>query len=484
MRTGRIVQALATLCVGLCLLSLSAATALAGTKLNIDYVDATDFLKNGKIRFYVDLLDDKGRVIEDLDGDEVSVFIDEEEVPGTIEVLTYEEANERLAVAMLLAGHHGYVPQAEGDPNILAMEKEGFAAFVNDLDTNDKVTAYFYDNTGLQPVVDWRDAGADVADSIMERVKRSSAAEEKGTAAPDFYKLVGKMLDKFDEGGDGFPRRQVLYLMSDGFDKRAQKGAEKVEKKIRSISEAARDKGVKIYTVGFTLSDPTYLVGLGSLASKTGGVYRSVKAVGDIQDALEGFAAEFKKQYVLDFTPNDDFEGKEKKAALRIELVTPKGENLNRDYDTKVTIQAKPFKWWLILVWIGGILGGLGLVFLIIKLVSGMANRRPAPVADESYEGPYKGRLSVVGGPYAGQEFFVVDDETTIGSIDGNSIVIPGGGMSRRHAGIHVEEMRFELADFGSTCGTFVNGNQITKTFLRDSDEIRLGEHVLKFTLK
>ena len=346
------------------------------------------------------------------------------------------------------------------------------------------MTAYFYDNTGLQPIVDWRDAGRDVAESIMERVKRSSAAEEKGTGAPDFYKIVSKMLEKFDEGGEGFPRRQLLYLMSDGFDKRAQKGADKVEKRIRSISEAARDMGVKIYTVGFTLSDPTYLVGLGSLASKTGGVYRHVKSVGDIQDSLEAFAAEFKKQYVLDFTPNEDFEGKEKKAAIRIELKTPKGENLDRDYDTKVTIQAKPFKWSSLLGWIGGVLALLALIFVGIKVASGLANRRPAPVVDEHYEGPYKARLRVVAGPYTGQEFFVVDDETTIGSIDGNSIVIPGGGMSRRHAGIQVEDMRFELADFGSTCGTFVNDNQVTKTFLRDSDELRMGEHVLKFTLK
>ena len=119
-----------------------------------------------------------------------------------------------------------------------------------------------------------------------------------------------------------------------------------------------------------------------------------------------------------------------------------------------------------------------------MKVVSGLSKRAPAPVLDETYEGPYKGRLRVIGGPFSGQEFFVVDDETTIGSIEGNSIVIPGGGMSRRHAGIHVDEMRFELADFGSTCGTFVNGNQVTKTFLRDGDELRLGEHVLKFTLK
>jgi pSer/pThr/pTyr-binding forkhead associated (FHA) protein len=135
-------------------------------------------------------------------------------------------------------------------------------------------------------------------------------------------------------------------------------------------------------------------------------------------------------------------------------------------------------------VWLGAILGVLGVIFLLIKLISALANRRPAPVVEGPYGGPFKGRLSVVGGPYAGQEFFIVDDETTLGSIDGNSIVIPGGGMSRRHAGIQVDDMRFEMADFGSTCGTFVNGNQITKTFLRDGDEIRMGEHTLKFTLK
>ena len=47
-------------------------------------------------------------------------------VKGTVEVMTYQEANERVAVSMLLAAHHGYVPQDEGDPNILEMEKEGF----------------------------------------------------------------------------------------------------------------------------------------------------------------------------------------------------------------------------------------------------------------------------------------------------------------------------------------------------------------------
>jgi hypothetical protein len=293
------------------------------------------------------------------------------------------------------------------------------------------------------------------------------------------------MLEKFDEGGDGFPRRMILLLMSDGFDRRAQRGGDKLEKKVKSISEQAADRSVKIYTVGFSLSDAPYLVHLGSLASKTNGVYRQVKSPGEIKDTIEGIAAQLKKQYVLDFKPNPDFDGREKKARVRIEVVTPNGEALADDYDLKVRIQQKPFAWKTILVWAASVLGGVVLLILLFKVVRMVANRRPAaPEEPQRYEGPYKARLAVLEGDYAGHEFFVIGEQTTIGSIPGNDIVIPGGGVSRRHAGIHVDEMRFELADFGSTSGTFVNGKGITKTFLRDGDQIRMGEHLLKFHLK
>ena len=467
------------------LLCLVATPTHAGTKLNIDHVDASSFLKDGTIRLYVDLLNDAGDVVEDLDGDNVKVTIDDDVIPGKVNVQTYQEAKERVAVAMLLAAHHGYIPLEQGDPNILEMEKEGFSAFVKDLDTNDKVTIYYYDNTGLNPVTDWRDSGADVADALLERVKRTAAAEEKGTTAPDFYKHVDKMLEKFDEGGDGFPRRMILLLMSDGFDRRAQRGGDKLEKKVKSISERAVDRSVKIYTVGFSLSDAPYLVHLGSLASKTNGVYRQVKDPSSIKDSIETIADQLKKQYVLDFKPTPDFDGKEKKARVRIEVVTPNGETLDDDYDLKVRIQEKPFAWRSVLTWVGVGIGGLLALLLLVKIIRAILARRPTgPEEPERYEGPYKARLAVIEGDYAGQEFFIIGEQTTIGSIPGNDIVIPGGGVSRRHAGVHVDEMRFELADFGSTSGTFVNGKRVTKTFLRDGDQLQMGEHVLKFHLK
>ena len=64
---------------------------------------------------------------------------------------------------------------------------------------------------------------------------------------------------------------------------------------------------------------------------------------------------------------------------------------------------------------------------------------------------------------------------TTIGSAKDSGIVVAARGVSRRHAGIRWRDGRYELADFGSTAGVFVNGRRITKTDLHDGDRIQLG---------
>ena len=61
---------------------------------------------------------------------------------------------------------------------------------------------------------------------------------------------------------------------------------------------------------------------------------------------------------------------------------------------------------------------------------------------------------------------------------------IGGSDASRRHAEILGDPDGFLLRDLGSTNGTFVNGAKITKQFLRDGDEVRIGEARMKFSLK
>ena len=56
-------------------------------------------------------------------------------------------------------------------------------------------------------------------------------------------------------------------------------------------------------------------------------------------------------------------------------------------------------------------------------------------------------------------------------------------GVSRTHASIRLQDKVLNLSDRGSSNGTFLNGNRLTAHHpypLRDGDEIRLGQMLLK----
>ena len=62
---------------------------------------------------------------------------------------------------------------------------------------------------------------------------------------------------------------------------------------------------------------------------------------------------------------------------------------------------------------------------------------------------------------------------------------IEDDGISRKHAKVICDEGRFSLMDLGSTNGTFLNGNRIDVSPLRDGDKIQIGSNtVLKFSLQ
>jgi pSer/pThr/pTyr-binding forkhead associated (FHA) protein len=90
----------------------------------------------------------------------------------------------------------------------------------------------------------------------------------------------------------------------------------------------------------------------------------------------------------------------------------------------------------------------------------------------------------VLQGPLAGEIFPLIDDVTTIGSMKGNTIIIQDGSVSRRHAAIKIDQMRYEVADMNSTNGVLVNGQKIHKIFLRDGDRIQIGSTEIVFSLK
>lgn len=69
----------------------------------------------------------------------------------------------------------------------------------------------------------------------------------------------------------------------------------------------------------------------------------------------------------------------------------------------------------------------------------------------------------------------------TIGRLPDNTIVIDNTAVSSHHVRVGREGPQFVVEDLGSTNGTFVNGEKITKRPLRHGDTILVGKHKLFF---
>ena len=84
-------------------------------------------------------------------------------------------------------------------------------------------------------------------------------------------------------------------------------------------------------------------------------------------------------------------------------------------------------------------------------------------------------RLEFILGPMANQTLPLSEEVTTIGSVAGNTVVLADPAVSRKHAGIRKVDGSYELADFGSTNGVYVNGHKVPKKTLEPGDIIRVG---------
>jgi len=91
------------------------------------------------------------------------------------------------------------------------------------------------------------------------------------------------------------------------------------------------------------------------------------------------------------------------------------------------------------------------------------------------------GQLQFLSGPMQGQVLPLDREVTTIGSVQGNTVLLQDTGVSRKHVGIRKLGEEWELADLGSTNGTFVNGEKVARRKLEAGDVIRVGTSEMVF---
>jgi hypothetical protein len=92
---------------------------------------------------------------------------------------------------------------------------------------------------------------------------------------------------------------------------------------------------------------------------------------------------------------------------------------------------------------------------------------------------PQSFQLVMKSGPTPGKAFDLDKDEVFIGRDINNDVVINDSEVSRRHARLTRQAEGYLLEDLGSTNGTFVNGERLTRPYpLRPGETIMLGENV------
>jgi len=93
---------------------------------------------------------------------------------------------------------------------------------------------------------------------------------------------------------------------------------------------------------------------------------------------------------------------------------------------------------------------------------------------------PQRPRLVARSGPLAGRTIELRDGETTIGRDPSCDVPLEGDDtVSRLHASLTVDSSGgVIITDQGSTNGTFVNGQRVTRTSLKRGDRLKIGESI------
>ncbi len=477
-------------------------TAYAGkAAVKVEYVDQSRFKKEGLFRIYIDVKDSEGTVPE-LDPEDVQIIIDQvtveegDDAKSSINIRKASDFDDYMGMDVILV-----LPTTESikaEATLMAEIQRGARDFVESLSESDRSAVWTYDGCGVKERKDLNTQH----ESALKAISRITTFECDVTAGePRLLKgYLTKILEKGFTGIEDEPnRRTALLLLSDGRDDTAQK--ENSRDKAESQRDAVTDCALRVKRCNKEIEDVAtrfYVIGLEGLGNEQTGVFDLLKTTaektgGSIIEVAgarvnpEEVSNDFKNmvdrilgQQIIEWKPRKVRQGSELQVRLSnlkitSKLYTPEDGFKTRSKSVWSSIFTF-FKW----VFIIGII--VLVIMLIVKMIRNRGDKEEY-IEAPAYDAGARAMLTVVGGPDMGMEIPIVDEVTSFGRSDACDIQFSDAAMSRRHAAIRMDKMRFELSDIQSSSGTFVNGRKVEKCFLQDGDKIMLAKTEMSFRL-
>jgi hypothetical protein len=266
------------------------------------------------------------------------------------------------------------------------------------------------------------------------------------------------------------PPRRLIVVVSDGLN------AQMDRKTFRALGDAAATARVPIHTIAFSPADDRGpLLNLGEIAKRSNGTFRWARSVEDLKAQIETLGDELDKQYVLTFTPNV--------AELEGHTFTLECEGLRSNplrYEVGGTVfgytgaSSRRSKLWTVLGWVGGVLVGLFLLYLMFGIVLRLVMR------PRRARGP---RVSLVflEGARQGERVAISPERPHVLGKSG-TLVLDDAAVSTRHAQLAFDGRGWLLTDLESRNGTWVDGRRLDgPTYLSPGQTVQLGQTKLRF---
>ncbi len=464
------------------------------TFLRLDAVDVSNAAEHGQFVFFASFLDRGRKPVTALDPKAWVASFDGNPIEAELKVarLFDQGQNEGISLVVVLQNDH------VAKESFLDPARKGVKKLLSTLRQVDKSAVVLFRDT--------TDKSGTLSPAHNETSSWMDTIQDGGLT-PILYESIEQALSLFPAEFSAIGPNRAVLVIADGADQRDNQLGEQKDQ-LQKVVSLATKRRVHVHAVAAPSDlgvDGETTEKLRKVVDQTGGTWRKATTAAELENYLSHVEQEIAGQHVVKLQTTD-FDG-DKDVAFKLEV-----KQDGSPYPSNAVISLVPKRksnLWRNVGIGAGVAVGLVLLFFVGRLVVQLVrNRQPAEVeatgptmraCDQCTNQipadwklcqycealPHKGRLRVRSvGELNGRVWFIKESMTNIGSADGNSIIILDKSVSKRHAGIKVQDNRFELADFGSTNGVLVNGQRVTKQFLKSGDLLSIGAVEMEFTLK